>query len=76
MSTIDNGEYLEETEMSVAQWMQTWTRDFLGSVKTGTKEGYEAVVKNHIIPCLGNIRMKDLQLLTVQRFVNRLSERE
>ena len=75
MSTIDNGEYLEETEMSVAQWMQTWTRDFLGSVKTGTKEGYEAVVKNHIIPCLGSIRMKDLQLLTVQRFVNRLSEK-
>ena len=75
MSTIDNGEYLEETEMSVAQWMQTWTRDFLGSVKIGTKEGYEAVVKNHIIPCLGNIRMKDLQLLTVQRFVIRLSEK-
>ena len=75
MSTIDNGEYLEETEMSVAQWMQTWTRDFLGSVKIGTKEGYEAVVKNHIIPCLGSIRMKDLQLLTVQRFVNRLSEK-
>lgn len=74
LSTIDNGDYIEETEMTVAQWFQTWTRDFLGGVKPGTKDGYDGIAKNHIIPGLGNIKMKDLQMLTVQRFVNRLSE--
>ena len=74
MSSIDTGDYMEETDLTVAQWMQTWSRDFLGNIKISTTVGYIAMMQNHIIPILGKVKLKDLQVLTVQRFYNRLRE--
>ena len=74
MASIDSGDYLEETEITVGQWMQTWSRDFLGNIKSSTAVGYVGMANNHIVPLLGKVKMKDLQVLTVQRFYNRLRE--
>ena len=67
-TTEDSG--LEEDDMTVAQWLTTWQRDFLGNVKPGTAISYEMQVRVHIVPTLGAIQLSALRTPSIQRLYN------
>lgn len=46
---------------------------YTGDVKNSTMAAYSNDVNNHIIPALGNIKLKDLSAVNVQRFYKQLS---
>lgn len=71
-TSIDEGTYTAPSKMSVSQWMDIWTADYLVGVKPRTVESYRCQIKNHIKPQLGAIRLDALDALTVQRFYNSL----
>lgn len=70
LSNVDNGTYIQETGMTVAQWLEVWQKDYLSGVKQSTKLKYNQDVRLHIVPHIGKIRLKDLNVPTVQRLYN------
>jgi hypothetical protein len=72
--TIDHGDYLEDSGLTLGQWMQMWHRDFLGNVKLGTADSYEMQMRVHIIPTLGNIKLSALKTPMIQRLYNKKLE--
>lgn len=69
---VNDGTYTDPSRLTVAQWMDLWTRDYLVSVKPNTARAYRCHTKNHIRPRLGAVRLTELHPHTVQNFINSL----
>lgn len=66
-AAIDRGDYLEPSTATVAEYLRQW----LGSVanlRPATRDRYERVVRNQLIPPLGAIPLAKLTPLHVQHF--------
>ena len=75
-ASIDAGTYTAPSKMTVAQWLDIWTGEYLGVVKPSTLTSYKAAVKNHLKPRLGAIKLEALTAHTVQSLYNSLSSTE
>lgn len=75
-ASIDAGTYTAPSRMTVGQWLDIWTGEYLGGVKPSTLTSYKAAVKNHLKPRLGAIKLEALTAHTVQSFYNSLSDNE
>ncbi len=71
---VNEGTYHEPSKMTVAQWMDIWVADYLNGVKPYTIVSYTGIIRNHIKPALGAIRLEALNAHTIQRFYNSLSK--
>ena len=72
-AAIDEGTYTAPSKMTVAQWLDIWSAEYLGGVKPRTVESYQIIIKNHLKPKLGAIRLEALTGHTIQAFYNKLS---
>ena len=72
-AAIDAGTYIAPSKMTVGQWLDIWTAEYLGGVKPSTITSYKAAVRNHLKPRLGAIKLEALSAHTVQSFYNSLS---
>lgn len=63
---------MDLSRLSVGQWLDIWTQDYLGNVKPTTANAYKSYIKNHIRPSLGAIRLTELHSHTVPNFINGL----
>lgn len=66
MNDVDNDSYMDETNMTVAQWLDTWLNDYV-QVRPSTWKRYELDIRRHINPVLGKIKLKELTAMQVQR---------
>ena len=69
---VDKGTYQEPSRMTVSQWLDIWTAEYLGAVKYGTQKTYKAQVKNHIKPAMGATKLQALRPHQIQKFYNGL----
>ena len=69
---MDRGTYTAPTKLTVGQWLDIWTQDYLGGVKSTTAAVYRADVRAYIKPTLGAVRLDQLHPHAVQGFVNGL----
>lgn len=69
---INQGTYTAPQRMTVGQWLDVWTADYLGALKPCTVRTYQGAVKNHIAPGLGAVRLDQLHPHMVQEFINGL----
>ena len=74
MVAVDRGEYREPSKMTTGQWMDFWQENYLDDVKPSTKQLYEQQIRLYIKPMLGNIKLKDLDTDTIQRFYRDLGK--
>lgn len=74
-ASIDAGTYRSPNKMTVGEWLDIWTDEYLGGVKPRTVDSYKSTVKNQIKPSMGAIRLESLNAHTIQGFYNSLSER-
>ena len=72
-AAIDEGTYTAPNKMTVAQWLDIWAAEYLSSVKPRTVDSYKAIVKTHLKPGLGAIKLDTLAAHTIQSFYNGLS---
>ena len=70
---LDTKEYFEPSKMTLSDWLDIWTRDYMLDKKYSTIKHYKAAVNNHIKPCLGRYKLSDLSIQVVQRFYNSLA---
>ena len=73
-AAIDAGTYTAPSRMTVGQWLDIWTAEYLGAVKPRTVDLYKGVVKSRIKPGLGAIKLETLTPHTVQSFYNAISK--
>ena len=69
---MDDGTYKAPSKLTVGEWLDIWTRDYLGGVKASTAYLYKKNVELYIAPRLGKIRLETLNAHTVQHFYNEL----
>lgn len=71
--SIDDGNYLEPSKLTVRGWFQIWLKDFQTEVKPLTKRQYESMAEVHIFPAIGNIKLSKLSTMQLTRFYNELA---
>ena len=69
---VNTGTYTAPSKMTVGQWLDIWTDEYLGGVKPRTATLYETNVRNHIKPALGSVPLTALRPHAVQTFINGL----
>ena len=72
--SIDDGTYTAPSKMTVGQWLDIWTAEYLGAVKPRTVDHYKGVVRSRIKPGLGAIKLDALTPHTIQSYYNGLSK--
>jgi integrase len=60
LCAIDTGEHVNANSMTVAQWLATWLTNVRAEVAPKSYERYDEVVKNFLIPELGNLPLVKL----------------
>ena len=73
-AAIDAGTYTAPSKMTVGQWLDIWTAEYLGAVKPRTADHYQGVVKSRIKPGLGAVKLDSLNPHTIQSYYNSLSK--
>jgi len=71
-AAIDSGTYSAPSKMTVAQWLDIWTSEYLGSVKPATVISYKTAVRIHLKPNIGAIKLDALNSHTIQKLYNTL----
>ena len=69
---VDAGLFVQPERMTVSEWLDIWTSEYLGGVKPNTMRIYRNNVKRHIKPALGAVRLPELRPHMIQSFINRL----
>lgn len=72
-SALDNGLYMEQEQITLAQWLDIWLEQYAKKeIKPLTFKTYEEQCKNHLKPCLGAVRLSALNAHSIQTMYNRL----
>jgi integrase len=75
LSDIDNGNYVEPNKITISDWMVKWLKNYAKlEISSSTYRDYESMIKNHVIPKLGFVKIEDLKPYTLQSFYNELLE--
>ncbi len=73
MDDLENHTYIEDNNMTVAEFIIHWLTLYLKDLSPTTLKGYEYQINNYIINQeIGKIRLQDLTTSDVQRWINSL----
>lgn len=72
---LEHNNYVEPVKLTVEKWFLDYLNVYVkDKVKPYTYSSYSGIVKNHIIPNLGALRLQNVVGIDVQRMVNHLIE--
>src|SRR5215210_2545610 len=61
MADRDSGLVFDAGSLTVGEYLERWLKDSVrGTVRTSTYERHEQIVRTHLMPALGRIRIKNL----------------
>jgi integrase len=60
LRTLDTGEHVDPTRLTVRQWLTTWIATVREEVAPKTHERYAEIVENFLAPALGNLPIAKL----------------
>lgn len=71
VAALDAGTYQTPNRITVATWMEEWLTTFCaGKVKPLTRQSYEGIIKNHIVPVIGAVELQAIKGSHIQRLYN------
>lgn len=70
--SVNTGIYQEPCKLTVGEWLDVWSRDYLVGAKASTVEVYRYNIRLHIKPAMGAVRLSDLHPHIVQSWINGL----
>jgi len=68
LTKLDKGEVLTPAKMTVTQLLHEWLEADIPAGRT--HDGYLSIIRNHLAPDLGAIKLKDLKGPAIQRYFN------
>lgn len=73
LRSVDTGEHVDPTRMTVQQWLTTWLDTVKQEVAPRSHDRYGSIVNQHLIPALGNLPVAKLAPAHIQSFYNDLA---
>ena len=73
-ASIDDGKYSAPNKMTVGEWLDIWMDTYLNGIKPYTVASYKGLIKNHIKPALGAVKLENLNAHSIQKFYNSLGK--
>ena len=70
MRQIQDGLTYQGANYSLGMYLREWLDGKRTTIKPHTYEQYDQVVKTHITPILGKVKLKDIESFQIQRFYN------
>lgn len=72
-AAVENGTFIEPNKITTGQWLDMWFKEFkFGKVEPSTSDYYDSLIKVHLKPKIGNIKLQDLNKMHVQKMINEL----
>lgn len=73
-SALDRGTYVAPCKLTLREWLMTWQKEYLRSVKESTRDLYSRNIELYIVPHLGATKLEALTAPMIQSFYNDLLE--
>jgi integrase len=75
LSQVDNGIFIKPAKTTLADYLERWLKDYVWpNLAPRTAEGYEYIIRRHIMPALGKLTLTQLKPEHIQRYyANKLS---
>jgi integrase len=67
LRTIDTGEHVDPSRVTLREWLELWVSSTRAEVSPKTHERYTEIVRCYLIPALGGIRLQRLTASDIQR---------
>lgn len=62
-----NGTFVEPNKVTVGKWLKTWLENYMKPhLRPTTWQSYEALMSQHVIPAIGEVKLKNLQTCDLQ----------
>ncbi|MBO8136757.1 MAG: tyrosine-type recombinase/integrase [Desulfotomaculum sp.] len=72
LTQIDQNTYVDSGKLTVEEFLLRWLRDYAKvNLAQSTVDGYEIIIKKHLIPALGKYQLDKLQPLHIQEYYAR-----
>ena len=71
---LDTRTYIDPRKLSVAEWFDEWMKTYNSGLTELTRAKYEGIIKTHIKPNLGSMKIQDLDSYRVQKMLNNLKK--
>ena len=76
LHSLNRGEYREPSTLTVAEYLDLWLREYVcPNLRPRTAEGYGTIIRKHVLPSLGHIRLVDLSPRHIQSYYAALLDR-
>lgn len=72
---LNKGTYADDKGYTVGTWSKEWLETEKANCRMKTKEMYHRAVNSYIIPALGDVKLKDLKKIDIQKLINSISDR-
>lgn len=70
---LDTGTFMKPSKTSLAEFLDRWLKDYVWpNLAPRTAEGYETIIRQHLIPKLGNIILTQLKPEHLQRYYSEM----
>ena len=67
--SIERGSYIKPKKITLGEWLEDWCQSYAKThCSPRTAEGYESIIRNHIIPSIGSVRLIELHPQHIQAF--------
>ena len=69
LNQIDNGIFIKPGKTTLAEYLERWLKDYAWpNLAPRTAEGYESIIRQHVIPGIGNLPLTQLKPEHLQRY--------
>lgn len=69
LNQIDKGLYIKPEKTTLAEYLERWLKDYVWpNLAPRTAEGYEHIIRKHLIPGLGKIQLSQLKPEHIQNY--------
>jgi len=68
LTQLDKGKKVETVTITIADLLDRWLEEVSTQKGPSTVDGYKTIVRTHLIPALGNIRLSSLNALHIERY--------
>lgn len=66
---LDTGTFMKPGKTSLAEFLERWLKDYvIPNLSPRTAEGYESIMRYHVIPALGRLTLTQLRTEHIQKF--------
>ncbi|WPX08230.1 tyrosine-type recombinase/integrase [Anaerocellum danielii] len=71
LNDIATGVYVDPAKLTLKDWLNTWLWEYKKqTLRPSTFQDYEGIINNHIVPSVGNYKLKDLRPEHLQALYN------